>query len=233
MGKPVTFRAYYGRFFRRLVKDAIPWARDNIGFAGFMLFAPLVVVYFYDRNHAIDWELVETTLWTYSVTLGVYLAYHFARTPWKLDAERSQDLQRARDDEAASQARIVESMRKPDPRGEALELSKSILDFVYERTQNAPAAPTPAFGFIGEPKAWLTEMQVVSQQKDACGRYESDTLGMYGYRFMRQVTGLVGALKHMGLSDEALDAVVDNPQTSAHVKIIGRCLGELADRMEG
>ena len=49
MENPVTFREYYGRFSRKLAKDATPWARDNIGFAGAMVFLPLVAVYWKDH----------------------------------------------------------------------------------------------------------------------------------------------------------------------------------------
>jgi hypothetical protein len=83
-----TFCGYYRRFCMRLAKDATPWARDNIGFAGTMFLLPIIAVYIHDRGHEIDWELVKTTLWFYLCAFGVYVIYHAIRTPWKLDLER-------------------------------------------------------------------------------------------------------------------------------------------------
>jgi hypothetical protein len=71
-----TIWNYYGRFFVRLTKDAAPWARDTIGFAGTMFLLPIAAVWIHDRGHEIDWELVNTTLWLYLAALGIYMIYH-------------------------------------------------------------------------------------------------------------------------------------------------------------
>ncbi len=86
--------SYRVRFIRRLTKDSVPWARDNILFAGAMAIIPAVFAYVIDRGHIIDWPVIRLTLWMYLVTLLVYVAYHSLRTVQKLDADHLTEIKR-------------------------------------------------------------------------------------------------------------------------------------------
>jgi hypothetical protein len=152
MGDQPKFSNYYGRFFARLAKDATPWARDNIGFAGLMVIAPLVAVYIQDHNHVIDWEIVRTTAWTYLGAFVIYMAYHIIRTPWKLDVNRSQELasmatggeelaealnaEIAKNQKPLIKGEILQNYIGPARTGETLRSPSAVVLFVV-RTWNA------------------------------------------------------------------------------------------------
>ena len=80
--------SYSKRFLQRLKQDAKPWARDNIGLAGVLAVAPIIVIFL--RNHAypVDWVLVRTTAMIYVVVFLVYLVFQAIRVPAKLDQDR-------------------------------------------------------------------------------------------------------------------------------------------------
>lgn len=156
MESPPTFCGYYGRFLSRLAKDATPWARDNIGFAGSMVVAPLVAVYVQDHNHVIDWVIVKTTAWIYLGALVIYTAYHLIRTPWKLDVDESQKLiglaqsaeelaktvntEIIKNQEPLIEGVILESFIGPATTGEMLRSPASVVLFAV-RTWNAVQMP--------------------------------------------------------------------------------------------
>jgi len=80
MGEQPTVWRYYGRFLARWAKDSTPWARDNILFAGGMVFLPVIAVWIHDRNHSIDWDIVKTTFWLYLGAFGLYAAWSLRNT---------------------------------------------------------------------------------------------------------------------------------------------------------
>ena len=75
------------RFLPRLLRNSIPWARDNILIAGLMSIGPAIALFVYDRGHAFDWKLWWTTLWVYLAALGVYAIICVARTFFGIRAE--------------------------------------------------------------------------------------------------------------------------------------------------
>jgi hypothetical protein len=85
---------YWVRFVQRLTKDSVPWARDNILFAGAMAIIPAIIAYIFDRAHVVDWPVIRLTLWMYLATLLVYVSYHSLRTVQKLDAEHLTEIER-------------------------------------------------------------------------------------------------------------------------------------------
>jgi hypothetical protein len=109
-----TFSGYYGRFFGRLRRDAWEWPRDNIFLAFAMVVVPPVAVWLRDPTHAPDWAVIKVTGWIYLSILIAYLIVHAARTPWKLDADQSDALSRAKVELAKEKARN----EKPDLGGE-------------------------------------------------------------------------------------------------------------------
>jgi hypothetical protein len=80
--------SYCTRFWRRLRKDAAPWARDNIFWGILVLVLPPLSIYLRDRHAQIDWGLIRTTLVLYAVAFAIYLLAHVGRIPKKLDVER-------------------------------------------------------------------------------------------------------------------------------------------------
>jgi hypothetical protein len=50
--------SYYRRFWRRFLKDATPWARDNILWGIVVLVAPAIAVYIREHRVAIDWTAI-------------------------------------------------------------------------------------------------------------------------------------------------------------------------------
>ena len=82
-------QSYYTRFWKRLRKDATPWARDNIFWGAIVLVVPAIAIYVSNRHAAIDWGLIKTTLVLYAFSFCVYVFVHVCRTPKKLDDERS------------------------------------------------------------------------------------------------------------------------------------------------
>lgn len=111
MDKPVTFSAYYGRFFRRLCKEAISWVRDNFIIAGGIALVPPVFAYWRDRGHPIDWEVVTTTSWMYIAVFAVYVICHIVGTAWKLDNERAETVSQANARTASLTVKVEELER--------------------------------------------------------------------------------------------------------------------------
>jgi hypothetical protein len=88
--KAEGFWKFFFRVWKRLWKDAVIWARDNIGWAAMMAVLPPIVAYLRDPNQSVDWLLLRTTLWLYVAVLVVYIAINFFRSIWKLDTERAE-----------------------------------------------------------------------------------------------------------------------------------------------
>jgi hypothetical protein len=84
----VADESYYLRFWRRFIKDATPWARDNIIWGLIVLVVPPLFVYFRNRRAQIDWTVTKSTIWLYLIFLSAYILVHLCRTPAKLDADR-------------------------------------------------------------------------------------------------------------------------------------------------
>ena len=69
----VADESYYLRFWRRFIKDATPWARDNIVWGLIVLVLPPLFVYFRNRHAQIDWTVTKSTIWLYLIFLfGLY-----------------------------------------------------------------------------------------------------------------------------------------------------------------
>jgi hypothetical protein len=80
--------SYSRRFWKRFIKDATPWARDNIIWGLLALLVPPVFIYLRSRHPQIDWPLYKTTVSFYGVALVTYILVQLCRVPAKLDAER-------------------------------------------------------------------------------------------------------------------------------------------------
>jgi hypothetical protein len=80
--------SYRPRFWKRFLRDATPWARDNIIWGLAVLICPPLAIYFRDRHAQIDWTLIRTTLALYVFAFVVYALIHICQTPKKLDTDR-------------------------------------------------------------------------------------------------------------------------------------------------
>lgn len=129
MPKPCGFLCYAAKFVGRFAREATPWARDNIVLAAGMLVVPLFVGYLLDRSHRIDLGSSKITFALYGVVFLVYLAFHLAMTPWRLDQDRQAEL-------VVAHSRLVQLTEEADRlRREAEErkprLSLEVLEVLF------------------------------------------------------------------------------------------------------
>ena len=96
--------SYAKRFWKRWYSDGKDWIANNVLLGIVMLIVPPIAVYLGNRNAAIDWHLVGTTLLLYLFVFAVYACVHLCLTPAKLDADR-----------AAVVAELQEQIRKLTP----------------------------------------------------------------------------------------------------------------------
>jgi len=196
-------------------KDSTPWARDNILFAGGMVFLPVIAVWIHDRNHSIDWDIVKTTFWLYLGAFGLYAAWHAVRTPWKLSLD----------------APASEGQPTPDFKTEIHDLAVEILDFVYARIKDAPPKPdyTPSFGADVDVAAIYREMGQKAAWQAVFDKYESETLGIYKYKYSRRVAILIKSLPGAGIDAGWLQEHGATPLNSDSIRAVGDYLMQAAD----
>lgn len=116
----------------------------------------------------------------------------------------------------------------------ALKLSEAILDFVYQRLQNAPPQPGyPEILMIGlDTETWSEKFFANQAKMNAASRYEFDTLAIYRERFASKALAILGEFKAKGAVDDSLDYSAAVPAGSQIIKIVGQRIGELAERLE-
>src|ERR1039457_5545108 len=112
MDSPESFGIYFQRLCQRLGKETASWARDNIVWAGIALACPPLAVYFRDRHHPIDWDIIRATLWLYLFALLIYLTINAVRTAWKLDQDRANVLSGIRIEEDAIREKLADLERR-------------------------------------------------------------------------------------------------------------------------
>jgi hypothetical protein len=66
---------------------------------------------------------------------------------------------------------------------------------------------------------------------EAAKRYELDTVGIYRYKFGKRVQDTAKYLDSKGLSDDTLNVLITDPQSSEHLKMIGERLRILTERL--
>jgi hypothetical protein len=129
----------------------------------------------------------------------------------------------------------LEKDLQPEPsfKEEVLKLSASILEFAYERSQNAPIISVRPLD-LENPRYLRDDMAKSHAEMEAIKSYESDTLGLYDTRFRRRVAATVSSLKKKGFSDSELEGLVDTSSWlhpyGASIKEVWRRLGEVADK---
>ncbi len=108
---------YLGRLWGRLRRDAVPWARDNIGWSLIASFAPLVLAYAKDRRENLDRAVLHSALWFYFIALCAYAAFQIGKAASKLDAEREKTIVSLRG--KLGSYVVVGPLRPDDPKIEA------------------------------------------------------------------------------------------------------------------
>jgi hypothetical protein len=136
----------------------------------------------------------------------------------------------------------------PSLKEQTLNLSTSILEFVYARLEGTPKiSSVPRFPNIDDTTAWLQKMEDYNQELRAGRAYEEATLGMYDCRYRRLVAGAVVSVKSLGLDTGALEQCASDllneiepedtgsPRVSIPIhewiKAVGEKLGILADQI--
>jgi hypothetical protein len=127
------FWNYSGRLLRKLVRDAAPWARDNIVVGVLMIVAPPVCVFFRDRKHIIDWEMAKAAIFLYAGIFAIYSVVHLARTPWRLDQARQCDLERSHSEYSHLETEVQRLRSQAEDQRPILEVQ--VLETLFEKAK--------------------------------------------------------------------------------------------------
>jgi hypothetical protein len=129
---------------------------------------------------------------------------------------------------------------------ETLNLSASILEFIYGRKGEAPKdSATPRFLNTDGTEDWMREMLESSRIAQERVNFEKDTLGIYNYRFKRDVERAISSLKGKGLDCSRIEHCVINLSNESdphyhgitipatmEIEEAGKQLGILADQIK-
>jgi hypothetical protein len=111
----------------------------------------------------------------------------------------------------------------------ALQLSESIADFIYERIRHLP--PLPSVGNLISGTGSVKEKVWGSPEWQKVEAYEKTTFAEYDTRFSKKVREIRDAMAGMGLVDEQLESLYQDPKESGYIRIIGERIGELAEKI--
>lgn len=197
------------------------------------------------------WALMSCAAFTF---LGLYIAWANKNTGWTVRGIFGLALALlfvasflAWLDEHQKRILLEKSLEPiPNLKKQLVQLSQSILDFVYERANDAPEMPVSTLQPYGnEFNAYLAEMQKSNQQFAAIRTYEQETLEIYEYKYKSAVTEAIVSVKNVGVDSSELDETVkdlygefdpDHPRlvipSGMCIKQIGKQLGILADQIK-
>jgi hypothetical protein len=159
------------------------------------------------------------------IWLWILAVFHLIRTPWRL-------------------ARKSPAVPNISFKAEVIRLSRTILDFVYERIKNAPSVSMPDY-VTEDGRLFLRDMRQHDREARALSTYGHETLEIYEYKYQRTVASVTVSLKYLGLDSSKLDEYMsglmgesDPDHTgiiipiNERIKQIGRQLGILADQIK-
>jgi hypothetical protein len=148
--------------------------------------------------------------------------------------ERFEQIRRASESHNQSLLRLMQTINDPAQslKKKALELSESILDFVYLRIQGQPqeGPPMPLAAFA-RPKG-LGQSFIPTPTFSMYMKYDRDTLLHYGERFSVKVAAILEELAKHGFVDDVLDKRSKDLRYASDIMTIGERLGKLAERIE-
>jgi hypothetical protein len=123
-----------------------------------------------------------------------------------------------------------------DLKTRALTLSEAILDFVYQRLQNAPRQPTDFFSYERHNRTLIFDPVFdQTRERSASVEYEVETTRIYRERFGEKARAVVAEMAARGLSDEVLDGLLASPLyfswITSMVRDVGERIGQLAEKI--
>lgn len=143
---------------------------------------------------------------------------------------------------------LLEKSLTPPPslKRQLIQLSQSILDFVFERSKGVPPFPPSTLPQLGgDFNVVWAELEKTQNQVELVRIYEQETSEIYEYKYQRAVTGAIVSLKSLGLDTSCLDETVrdlrgeHDPEhlrvvvpASGSIKQIGQQLGTIADQIK-
>ena len=225
MDRPKSFSAYYGLLFREFGREL--WGTWRTEAWPSVLIA--AAIYAITRHEDLNaWKTFLFTAEAACLYLGGWGIYHLVRAPWKLSREIAPIVQI---DEAAAL------------KEKCLSLSKSILEFAYEcRPHHELPDPQPETYDVS---VWQAKAERDKIRQAQAEIYDQELLEMYEYRFKRDVTTAIAALKERNLTDPELEEYSRDLMGDVnygplriifpkheYLRQIGRRIGELADGIE-
>jgi hypothetical protein len=123
-----------------------------------------------------------------------------------------------------------------DLKTRALILSEAILDFVYQRLQDAPKKPTDFFSYERNNRTLVFDTIFdQSSERMATLQYENETARIFKERFTERAKVIVAEMARRGLNDDALDGLLSTPPKLSWITSmmteLGERLGQLAERI--
>jgi hypothetical protein len=108
-------QSYPRRFLKRYLKEATPWARDNIVWSALVVIVPPLAEYLNNPRTTVDWNLFKNTLILYGFALVVYVLARLPFTARHLDDER--DLRERALEGIVSEKDLIIRQREDEIRG--------------------------------------------------------------------------------------------------------------------
>jgi len=195
------------------------------------------------------WPLMSCAVFT---VLGLYVAYANKSNDWTVRgifgaaaALLFVACYQAWLDERRKRIRLQDCQAPaPTLKEQAVLLSQSILDFVYERIKNAPSVSTPDC-LTDDGRIFLRDMRQHDREARALSANERETLEIFEYKYRRTLASAIVSLKNLSLDSSKLDEYVsgllrksdpDYTGTSIvinlWIKEVGKQVGALADQIK-
>jgi hypothetical protein len=123
-----------------------------------------------------------------------------------------------------------------DLKTRTLILSEAILDFVYQRLQDAPRRPIDLFSYERNNRTLIFDTVFDrSSEQMATVDYESETTRIFKERFMERTKAIVAEMARRHLHDDSLAGLLSTPPqllwTASRMTEVGERLGQLAERI--
>jgi len=131
----------------------------------------------------------------------------------------------------------------PGVKEQVTQLSQSVLDYIFERIQNAPPVSTPGYD-TSDGRLFLRDMRQHDHEARTLKSYEYQTLEIYEYKYLPAVMSAIASLKGLGLDCSTIDESLCDLEsgnfptrqgliipTDGYIKGIGKQLRILADQI--
>src|SRR5271165_1301327 len=86
-----NFTSYLQLLWQSHIRQAVPWARDNLVWGILvLLLPPITALSIFKRK--IDWPPLWASVAFYAVALCIYVGVYFVRAAWKMDVQRQLEI---------------------------------------------------------------------------------------------------------------------------------------------